>query len=197
MPIEQAPVGFLRWAYGSFSKPRRIIEPELRRRGLKTMDVRALKTHYEFLGEAPSRNYKPRTKGPERPFLGTPIPKKWIIALVELTQLKIRPDITREREAADPPNRPRPMGDIRRLWGKRIIPEMILKNLPGKSLPDPGIGLTALLFKGFLDSRPSCRHYFRFCFSFLELSSPRSFSVCSIFCARLPQVISSFVTSSE
>jgi hypothetical protein len=55
VPISKVPLRYLAYIYGSFKEPRKVIEPELRRRGCGDKDLALVRKKYPFKGKRPEK----------------------------------------------------------------------------------------------------------------------------------------------
>jgi hypothetical protein len=60
-PVSQVPLSYLAYVYGSFTKKRKSVEPELRRRGLGEKDLMLVMKKYPVKGKFPQRQAHERT----------------------------------------------------------------------------------------------------------------------------------------
>ncbi|MCE9631925.1 MAG: hypothetical protein K8S94_14575 [Planctomycetia bacterium] len=65
VPLNKVPLGYLARTYASFEEPRKVIEPELRRRGAVDNDLTLMRKRYPFLGKRPEK--QPAKKWPPTP----------------------------------------------------------------------------------------------------------------------------------
>ena len=55
VPLNKVPLGHLAWVYGSFMKPRKVVEPELRRRGMGDHDLPLVRKKFPFIAKSPEK----------------------------------------------------------------------------------------------------------------------------------------------
>jgi hypothetical protein len=71
VPLNKVPLGYLARTYASFEEPRKVIEPELRRRGASDNDLELIRKRYPFLGKRPekqtAKKWPPAVSSGQRP----------------------------------------------------------------------------------------------------------------------------------
>ena len=65
VPLKKLPIQYLALTYASFGEPRKVIEPELRRRGASDDDLTLIRKRFPFLGKRPEK--QPAKKWPPTP----------------------------------------------------------------------------------------------------------------------------------
>lgn len=71
VPLNKVPVEYLAYVYGSYKEPRKVVEPELRRRGAVDNDLTLIRKRFPFLGKRPekqtARKWQPTASSRQRP----------------------------------------------------------------------------------------------------------------------------------
>ena len=65
VPLKKLPIQYLARTYASFEEPRKVIEPELRRRGVSDDDLTLIRKRFPFRGKRPEK--QPAKKWPPTP----------------------------------------------------------------------------------------------------------------------------------
>ena len=65
VPLKKLPIQYLALTYASFEEPRKVIEPELRRRGASDDDLTLIRKSFPFRGKRPEK--QPAKKWPPTP----------------------------------------------------------------------------------------------------------------------------------
>lgn len=55
VPLNKVPLWYLAWVYGSFTQLRKVVEPDLRRRGLGDHDLKLVRKRYPVRGKRPTK----------------------------------------------------------------------------------------------------------------------------------------------